>query len=171
MPTVEFRGRRIDCEEGAALRRVLLDAGLSPHNGVTGRLNCRGHGSCGTCAVQVDGETDEPGRLERLRLGTPPHHPNHDLRLACQTEVRGDLVVRKYPGKWGQHLDREPLPDVDGSEGAAATDGGPAAPPTGRDDGDGTDAGGDGTDPGSGTGTEPGTEAGPEPGAGAGTGN
>jgi len=149
MPTVEFRGRRIDCEEGATLRRVLVEAGLSPHNGVTERLNCRGHGSCGTCAVQVEGETDEPGRLERLRLGTPPHHPNHDLRLACQTEVRGDLVVRKYPGKWGQHVGREPLPDVDaGATGGAAADGG-SVPDADTDPA----AGGDGTEAAAGTGT------------------
>ena len=53
MPTVEFQGTEIDCEEGTILRDVLLEAGESPHNGRTSTINCFGHGSCGTCAVDV----------------------------------------------------------------------------------------------------------------------
>jgi ferredoxin len=105
VPTVTFRGTEIDCEEGAILREVLLGADESPHNGRSSLLNCRGHGSCGTCAVAVEGETSDPTRRERVRLATPPHDPDAGLRLACQTRVLGDLDVSKGAGFWGQRTD------------------------------------------------------------------
>ncbi|MFB6157390.1 MAG: 2Fe-2S iron-sulfur cluster-binding protein [Haloferacaceae archaeon] len=104
MPTVGFRGREIECERGAVLRDVLLDAGETPHNGAADLANCRGHGTCGTCAVAVDGETTAPTTAERVRLSVPPHDPDGGLRLACQTRVLGDLDVEKHPGFWGQHV-------------------------------------------------------------------
>jgi ferredoxin len=107
VPTVRFGDRRIDCEAGATLRDVLLAAACSPHNGASDRLNCRGLGSCGTCAVAVDGPTNDRTDRERLRLRVPPHDPDDGLRLACQTAVEGDLTVRKHPGFWGQHVDAD----------------------------------------------------------------
>ena len=115
MPTVSFRGREIDCETGAILREVLLAADETPHNGRSQLLNCRGHGSCGTCAVAVDGSVSEPTRRERLRLSVPPHDPDSGLRLACQTLVLGDVAVEKFDGFWGQHVD-------DGGTGPDRTD-------------------------------------------------
>lgn len=103
MPTVEFRGSEIECEAGANLREVLRDAGLAPYNGRAKQLNCRGLGSCGTCAVHVEGPVSEPTRVESARLRVPPHDPDAGLRLACQTRVEGDLVVEKGEGFWGQH--------------------------------------------------------------------
>jgi ferredoxin len=114
MPTVRFRDEVVDCERGAVLRAVLLDAGLTPHNGRADLLNCRGHGSCGTCAVAVDGETSEPTARERARLRVPPHDPDAGLRLACQARVLGDLTVEKHAGFWGQHVGVPP--DGDGSD-------------------------------------------------------
>jgi ferredoxin len=108
MPTVTVRGHDIECAEGALLREVLRDADLSPHNGRADVLNCRGHGSCGTCAVAVDGAVSDPTRRERTRLSVPPHDPDDGLRLACQTRVEGDVTVEKYPGFWGQHTDSDP---------------------------------------------------------------
>ena len=127
MPTVTYRGRTVACEAGAILREVLLDAGETPHNGGSRTLNCRGHGSCGTCAVAVspapasasasaseDGDgpgreriVSDVGRRERARLSVPPHDPDSGLRLACRTRVYGDVVVEKRPGFWGQHVDGE----------------------------------------------------------------
>jgi ferredoxin len=109
MPTVTFRDRSVTCEDGARLRSVLLEAGLDPHNGRSTSLNCRGHGTCGTCAVAVsapDGSAPDVspvGVRERARLSFPPHSPESGLRLACQTRVHGDVVVEKHPGFWG-HL-------------------------------------------------------------------
>jgi ferredoxin len=107
MATVRFRNTEIECEEGALLRDVLLDAGLSPHNGRADSLNCHGFGTCGTCAVEVEGPVSEPTSRERRRLNFPPHSPDAGLRLSCQTRVQGDVTVRKYEGFWGQHTDGE----------------------------------------------------------------
>lgn len=111
MPTVSFDGVDIECAEGAVLRDVLRAAGHTPHNGRAETLNCRGLGSCGTCAVGLtsvdDGDppVSEPTLRECARLSFPPHTPESGLRLACQTRVYGDVVVEKYPGFWGQHVD------------------------------------------------------------------
>ena len=102
MPTVTFRGEDIDCEEGAILRDVLLDAGLSPHNGPTA-VSCHGLGTCGTCAVAIEGDVDDPNSRERWRLDFPPHDADSGLRLACQVRVTDDLTVEKRPGFWGHH--------------------------------------------------------------------
>jgi len=128
MPTVSFRGTEIECESGAVLRDALLDAGLSPHNGRANALNCRGHATCGTCAVTIetpDGRdpvaadaANEVGSRERARLSMPPHSRDSKLRLSCQTRVYDDLVVRKYDGFWGQHVPA----GADGT-GADKTDG------------------------------------------------
>jgi ferredoxin len=113
MPTVEFRGQTIDCPDGATLRDVLNEAGQSPHNGRATTINCRGHGSCGTCAVEIEGAVSEPTAREKTRLTVPPHSRTDGLRLACQVQVRDDLVVRKYPGFWGQHTDSQPADSPD----------------------------------------------------------
>ncbi len=104
MPTVEFRGETIECEEGAVLRDVLVEAGLTPHNGRADLFNCRGHGTCGTCAVAVEGAVGERTDAERRRLSLPPHDPDDGLRLACQTRVRGDVSVTKHGGLFGQKV-------------------------------------------------------------------
>ncbi|EMA37864.1 2Fe-2S iron-sulfur cluster-binding protein [Halobiforma nitratireducens] len=106
MPTVTVRDRELECETGAVLRNVLLRADESPHNGRADTLNCRGLGSCGTCAVAVSGEVGAAGPRERLRLSIPPHDTESGLRLACQLRVEDDLVVEKYPEFWGQHTER-----------------------------------------------------------------
>lgn len=105
MPTVTFRGTEVECDTDEILRDVLLAADESPHNGTADRLNCRGHGTCGTCAVEVDGPVSERTAVERRRLSFPPHDPDSGLRLACQTRVRGDLTVTKHEGFWGQHVE------------------------------------------------------------------
>lgn len=106
MPTVTFEGTAIECSEGAVLRDVLVRGGCSPHNGPL-VASCHGLGTCGTCAVAVDGEVSDPTARETWRLSVPPHDPDDGLRLACQTEVLGDVAVTKYPGVWGQHVDGE----------------------------------------------------------------
>ena len=104
MPTVRYGDSEIDCKAGSVLRDVLLAADETPHNGGAQSLNCRGFGSCGTCAVGVSGAVTKRTRRERLRLRVPPHDPDSGLRLACQTRVLGDVDVEKFDGFWGQHL-------------------------------------------------------------------
>lgn len=112
MPTVRFGDRTFDCAHGATLRDVLRSEGVSPHNGRSQLLNCRGLGSCGTCAVRVTGAVSDPTRRERLRLSVPPHDPDAGPRLACQTRVFGDVTVEMFPGFWGE--------DVEAAEETAA---------------------------------------------------
>lgn len=107
MVTVEFEDTEIECSKGDVLRDVLLEAEETPHNGRAGYINCHGFGTCGTCAVEVDGAVSDPTRRERRRLRFPPHAPERGLRLACQTRVLGDITVTKHGGFWGQSVTNE----------------------------------------------------------------
>ena len=102
MPTVSAQGRTIQCEVGANLRQVLLANGVDLYNGQAQVINCRGIGTCGTCAVAIDGEVSEANWKDRARRSLPPHDRDRNLRLACQTQVLGDITVTKYDGFWGQ---------------------------------------------------------------------
>ena len=77
----------LEVDRGRNLRRVLLDAGLSPYARATRRLNCGGRGLCATCGV-------------RVRDGPPPDHWHDRLadrfgypRLSCQIAVEGPMTV------------------------------------------------------------------------------
>lgn len=127
MPTVTYGEDERTCEAGATLRSVLLEAeGYSPHNDVTEVANCGGNGLCGTCAVEVTGETDDPEYREQKRLELPPHDGDADLRLSCQTCVRGDVEVTKHEGLWGQHIEQTAESEPDSAEGD--TEGSPPEP-------------------------------------------
>jgi ferredoxin len=101
MPTIQFAGSTIECPLGANLRTVLLRARLPLYSGAARAVHCRGMGTCGTCAVKVEGPVSEPTPVERIRTSLPPHDRERGLRLACQVTVQGDLVVTKYTGLWG----------------------------------------------------------------------
>ncbi len=107
MPTVWIDGTEIECKQGAVLREVLKDAGETPHNGAAKFVNCRGHGACGTCAVEVAGKVSSKTATEQRRLSQAPFGDVDDLRLACQTRVHGDVTVIKHPGFWGQKVDED----------------------------------------------------------------
>ena len=106
MPTVHFAGRAVECPLGANLRVVLLRARLPLYTRVARAVHCRGNGTCGTCAVRVEGPVTPPTPAELRRLRLPPHHPDAGLRLACQCNVLGDLVVTKFPGLFWQRAER-----------------------------------------------------------------
>lgn len=101
MPKVLVQGKTIECDLGANLRKVLLSNGIKLYNGGSNVINCRGIGSCGTCAVEVEGLVSEPNWRDQARRSLPPHSPERNLRLACQTKVLGDVKVTKYDGFWG----------------------------------------------------------------------
>jgi len=94
-------------QHGELLRTAALRSGLaSPHNDQANLINCRGLGTCGTCAVQIDGCSTQRNAVESLRLSLPPGHGAENaqrLRLACQVMVQEDLVLSKYNGFWGQY--------------------------------------------------------------------
>lgn len=102
MPTIMVCGRTIACDYGANLRKVLLEQGIALYNGNATLINCRGIGSCGTCAVEIEGEVSEANWRDRTRRSLPPHSPDRSLRLACQTQILGDLRITKFDGFWGQ---------------------------------------------------------------------
>ncbi|MGI9470357.1 MAG: 2Fe-2S iron-sulfur cluster-binding protein [Rubripirellula sp.] len=101
MPIVEFQDHTFECEIGDNLRRVLMSNELPLYNGIAKAIHCRGLGTCGTCAVGIEGEVTPITKIERWRLNFPPHSAESGLRLACQCRVQGDLVVSKSPGLWG----------------------------------------------------------------------
>ncbi len=102
MPTVKAEGKTFTCESGANLRQVLLENDVDVYNGVASVINCHGLGTCGTCAVQVQGAVSEPEWREKARLSLPPHSLEKGRRLSCQVQVLGDVTVTKYDGFWGQ---------------------------------------------------------------------
>ncbi len=96
------QGKRIKCQHGDNLRNILLQNGIDLYNGNAKVINCRGIGTCGTCAVEIDGEVSEVNWRDKTRRSLPPHSPTSSRRLACQTKVLGDVRVTKYDGFWGQ---------------------------------------------------------------------
>lgn len=51
--TITYRGSKVLARAGSKLRTALLRGGISPHNGQAQVINCRGLGTCGTCAVEI----------------------------------------------------------------------------------------------------------------------
>lgn len=102
MPNVTAQGKTFECDRGANLRQVLLENGVELYNGLSAAINCQGHGTCGTCAIEVEGEVTQAKWLEKTRRSLVPHSQERNLRLACQTEVLGDIRITKFDGFWGQ---------------------------------------------------------------------
>lgn len=102
MPKITAQGKTFECAEGANLRQALLKNGIDLYNGGAKVINCQGIGTCGTCAVEIEGEVSPQGWREKARLSVPPHSAGTTRRLACQTKVLGDIKVTKFEGFWGQ---------------------------------------------------------------------
>ncbi|MEG3878880.1 2Fe-2S iron-sulfur cluster-binding protein [Microcoleus sp. herbarium7] len=102
MVKVQAQGKTFECDRGANLREVLLKNGIELYNGSAKIINCHALGTCGTCAVSVEGEVSESQWREKARLSVPPHSLASNRRLSCQTKVLGDIKVTKYDGFWGQ---------------------------------------------------------------------
>lgn len=102
MVKVIAQGKTIECNVGTNLRQVLLESRVDLYNGGSKVINCRGIGSCGTCAVLVEGAVSEANLRDKTRRSLPPHSPTRNLRLACQTQVLGDVEVTRFEGFWGQ---------------------------------------------------------------------
>lgn len=107
MPQVTAQGKTFECQQGSNLRKVLLENGVELYNGNAKIINCMGIGTCGTCAVAIEGAVSEANWKDRARRSLPPHSPTSNRRLACQTEVLGDIRVTKYEGFWGQGSQKE----------------------------------------------------------------
>jgi ferredoxin len=106
MPVVTFYNehRSHDVETGTNLREFMKRVHVTPYSGLDVLTNCRGHNFCGTCAVEVvDGKGVSPrGQDEEATLVgnlAIAKIIDKNLRLACQTRVMGDMVVKTHPAR------------------------------------------------------------------------
>jgi ferredoxin len=104
MAVVTFHNehRSIEVDSGTNLRQLMRKVGVTPYSGLDILTNCRGHNFCGTCAVTIDGNKgasprgqDEEATIRGNLLVAKV--VEKDARLACQTTVTGDMVVRTHP--------------------------------------------------------------------------
>ncbi len=101
--SIIYDGRQITCTPGQNLRRILIDNSLTPHNHESRYINCKGLGTCGTCAVHIiAGENGKMNSIEKIRLSLPPFQKSQTLRLACQMTVTSNLELKKGNGFWGE---------------------------------------------------------------------
>ncbi len=110
MPKVTFVNEKktIEVPDGANLRKEALKAGIPLYPGVHENwwANCHGLGTCASCRVQITKgieNVNNQGFMEKMRLIAGPitffarlgHE--QDLRLACKTNVHGDIEVQTQP--------------------------------------------------------------------------
>jgi len=107
MPTFTYRNQQITVKNGVNLKNALKKANLSPYNGSATYLNCKGLGTCGTCALEIKDKISAKTAVEKWRLNFSPHQKSNGLRLACQVKVMGDLFIKKHDGFWGQRITTE----------------------------------------------------------------
>lgn len=94
--------KEIQVPDGSNLRREALRAGVGLYPNINKVLNCHGLGTCGSCRVLVTkgmDNTSPMGFLEKARLNMSMAYVGNEntMRLACQTEVNGDIEVQTTP--------------------------------------------------------------------------
>ncbi|MDA0658918.1 MAG: 2Fe-2S iron-sulfur cluster-binding protein [Planctomycetota bacterium] len=118
MPVVKFtkEKKEIQVQRGSNLRQVALAAGVNLYQGLNGFgagvnqiANCRGLGFCGSCRVLITKgieNTNSMGLVEKIKFRVPVPDPlpslafighEENMRLACKTQVLGDLEVETGP--------------------------------------------------------------------------
>ena len=94
MPTIEFliEKKKIKVGKYANLRQAALKHNIEVYEGINRLTNCRGHGLCGTCTMEIvrglENLTPKTA-AEKIHLQEKPEN----IRLSCQVEVLGDLCV------------------------------------------------------------------------------
>lgn len=119
MPTIKFtkEKKEVEVPAGTNLRRAALDCGVNLYQGLNGfgaginkLANCYGFGMCGTCLVNITQGMENTNALtvrEKMKFKYLPvpdpmpalHYIGHEetMRLACMTEVNGDIEVETGP--------------------------------------------------------------------------
>ncbi|MEZ6056916.1 MAG: 2Fe-2S iron-sulfur cluster-binding protein [Planctomycetaceae bacterium] len=108
MPKVTIANdkRTIEVPEGANLRKEAMKNGVELYSGPYRYLNCRGFGLCCSCRVTVtkgDENLSKRGLWEKLHMLINPFGffarlgSDQEVRLACQTRVKGDCTVISRP--------------------------------------------------------------------------
>jgi len=105
MAKVTAQGKTFECSVGDNLCEVLLNNDVELYNGNAKILNCKGVGACGACTVRVDGKVSKRSWIENIWRSLPLSSPMADRRLACQTQVLGDVEVIKFEGFLGRGAD------------------------------------------------------------------
>ena len=118
MPSITAQGKTFQCKPGANLRQALIKNGIDLYSPRANYINCRGIGTCGTCAVKIESLGSAEGVSatnwrDTARRSLPPHDLDKPLRLACQTKVLDDIRITKYKGFWGHQPDIAWTPDSD----------------------------------------------------------
>ena len=86
--------RKIQAEAGENLRVAAIRNKFSLYPHILKILNCRGRGLCASCTVRIiSGRISPKNELENAKLKSNALN-NHNLRLACQVIVNGNLVVK-----------------------------------------------------------------------------
>lgn len=108
MPKVKFTNEKqeIEVPHGSNLRKEAKKAGIELYPGLHKTLNCRGFGVCCSCRVYIkkgQENCSKRGWWEKLHTMTNPFgffgrigHED-EMRLACQTQVEGDIEVETRP--------------------------------------------------------------------------
>ena len=97
MPIITFVHERyaIEVPEGTNIRDAAIESAIHIHQGFAMNANCRGHGICGQCRVDIEpiANVSDPTISEKLHL------VDGNARLACKTEVHGDIRVYSFRKK------------------------------------------------------------------------
>lgn len=94
MPIVSFlpSDTTVDVEAGTLIHEAAIKAGIEDL-----QLPCGGKGTCGKCLVEVvEGAFDDVGHSHLVKALA-----SKNLVMACQTKVRGDIVIRIQPSQAG----------------------------------------------------------------------
>jgi ferredoxin len=104
MPTIKFvnEKKEVQVPEGANLRQEAIRAGVQLYQGPEKLFNCHGWGLCAGCRINVSKGMDNlspMGLVERLSLAKTMSYVGNEatMRLACQSEVLGDVEVQTCP--------------------------------------------------------------------------
>jgi ferredoxin len=104
MPRIKFtrEKKEVPCERGANLRRVAMENKIQLYHGMAKHYNCRGKSLCGECRVHVIKGMENlcpKTFMEKLRIAVSyfKFGHEHEVRLACQCRVEGDVEILTQP--------------------------------------------------------------------------
>ena len=88
--------RTIQAQPGETIREAAIRNKLSIYPHILKILNCRGRGLCTSCPVEImSGNVDSRNDTENNSLAKKLKK-NPNIRLACQIEVKDNLVVQTH---------------------------------------------------------------------------
>ena len=94
----ERQGKTVRANAGLNLRKLALENGVEVYKGIDKLINCRGHGLCGTCKVEVTAtnafDINPRTAMEEEKL---KKFNNPKLRLSCQVVVHGNISIKTAP--------------------------------------------------------------------------